>query len=165
LEKKLVFDETFSPICLSADTNVDSDLFTAGWGLQHVPKVLPNRKFDFSSVPQGDRALNEIPVRVIPENECLALKLGTRTDYQICVKGLEEGSSREVKSGTCVGDSGSPLMGRQNGRVVVIGVGSTTDCNTRYKISTYENLSVHKEWIADITKDGVWCQGSSTFFG
>ena len=131
LDRPLVFNSTFMPICLTTDKQPADNLVTLGWG---------NSNSGFHIVDND--CLNEADLNVVPDHVC-RLHYGPYLDTE---KIMCAGGEQNI----CNGDSGGPLMTRRNGLVYLMGITSfgRNDCGLVTKQPAgFERLSSHIEWL------------------
>ncbi|CAL8072406.1 unnamed protein product [Orchesella dallaii] len=97
--------------------------------------------------------LQESEVMVISNEECNAQFSGRITSNMVCV-GLAEGDKI-----SCVAEAGSPLMKREYGRMIQIGIATYgRGCTKKYSPGVNSRVTVLNDWIRMAAKDGSWCQ-------
>ena len=154
LAKDLIFNELIRPICLpilnseidiNQLLNSDSEVSTAGWGLDsYGGKSGPN--------------LNEVKVMIVPRVKCNQSysKLKARTIQKGITEQLLCAGSREDGKDACQGDSGGPLIYRlgQNleqewdGKYFQIGIVAFGHrCGDRNFPGVYTNVHYYLNWI------------------
>ena len=70
------------------------------------------------------------------------------------------GTDPSGRSGVCMGDSGGPVVGRQNGKVYLVGMPTAADCTTKVEhiLSGMTRLTFYRSnFIAQHTKGGQMC--------
>ena len=147
LETPLVFNETFTPICLPNFSRF-SNFFASGWGLVNL---------DFPGLETSlIQATCLMEAELTPRfwTACKSLYgLRVPTSQILCAGG---------KTNVCQGDSGGPLMSRKFGRVYSAGITShgKSDCGviTQYP-SVFEKITFHRDWILEKTVNAKWCDG------
>lgn len=136
LAQPFKFSQTMSPICLATQIPQRPQLFAAGWG-----DISKNRDAN---------CLREAPLTFVQPAECQKLH---RIDPKRTV-------CAGLNADTCVGDSGGPLMTKQNGKVSQVGVTSwgPTDCSTKNRpVGVYESIPAQMQWIREHTQGAQWC--------
>lgn len=146
LETPLLFNKTFTPICLPIFRQFNN-FFVSGWGLVNVDLPGDNSLIQSSCLMEAE---------LLPRHwtTCkTAYELRAPASQVLCAGG---------KTNICQGDSGGPLMSRKFGRVYSAGIASfgKYDCgvNTHYP-SVFEKITFHREWILDKTRGANWCNG------
>lgn len=153
LEKPLVFNETFTPICLPEFSEFDN-FVAAGWGKREGGVNF------FGEIEKLDtKCLREANLDVVPQWKCKRYHPYLNTDKAMCAGG---------HTGVCEGDSGGPLMTRKDGNVYQVGITSfgRKDCGIVTKTpSVFERVAAHYDWIRSKTRGAKWCKakGSAVF--
>ena len=147
LREPLTFNKTYSPICLP-NIRQFKNFFVAGWGLINV---------DFPGAGPTlvrSECLNEAELLPRTWLTCkLHYGIKVPTSQVFCAGG---------KTGTCMGDSGGPLMSRVYGRVYEAGITShgRSDCGVLSESpSVFEKITFHSDWILEHTSNAQWCRG------
>jgi len=152
LKKRIEFKNGLNPICLPNFEDTDN-MFAYGLGKQDKNGQLVNAK-----------VMHEVDLDRISDDRCEQL-LSTEEFKVEYHKELTMCSLNEFRrNNVCLGDSGSPVSTRKDGRVYGVGLPSTVEENCTlpdYRVfpTTYEKVYAHLEWIRDKTKDGYYCFG------
>lgn len=143
LDQAFKFNKTFMPICFSRNnfnrTQDIKNLITSGWGKQNQGEDLVHSD-----------CLQHTDLDIVSDHQC-SKHYGRNRDMRKLICG---GGSTT----TCDGDSGGPLMTRNNGRVFEVGVTSfgRKDCGLKTGTpSGFERISFHMDWINNITGNQV----------
>ncbi|XP_072549132.1 serine protease 33-like [Salminus brasiliensis] len=134
LNSSVTFTQYISPVCLAAAGstffNSTSAWFTS-WGVV--------------STGASPNTLQEIEVPVIGNRKCNCLYgVGMIRDNMMCAGFLTGGK------GLCIGDIGSPLVIKQNGRWIQAGIGSfNRGCGVENYPDVYTRVSQYQTWITE----------------
>ncbi|CAG9863827.1 unnamed protein product [Phyllotreta striolata] len=144
LDRRVVFNEYISPICLYTSPALYSTSLTAtGWGKTsedgHASKDLQKVNLNYIPIDACQRAYSIVPKDQLP--------FGIQDVSQLCA-GTPNG-----EGDTCQGDSGGPLQLKSNGRMFLVGITSFgIGCGTPQIPGVYTKVSYYVPWIEQI----VW---------
>ncbi|XP_064100996.1 clotting factor G beta subunit-like isoform X2 [Macrobrachium nipponense] len=142
LTKELVFASEIAPACLPTGNRNYSNQngIALGWG------AVNNETFALSTVAR------EVTLPILPPN-CNGIKVSSVkiTKMMLCAGG---------KGGkdTCSGDSGGPLMVKEEGRFTLVGITSFgSGCAKEGLPAVYTRMSEYQNWIMRNTQDAAYC--------
>ncbi|XP_063593874.1 chymotrypsinogen A-like isoform X1 [Penaeus indicus] len=140
LKSSLEWTDNVGPICLPPDNTFENrDAVITGWGLLDYPgSTLPDE-------------LQEAAVTVSDHKECkdtYAFSNFPVTDKHIC--------AADPGRDSCRGDSGGPLMTKENGVWVLLGLSSFSprECATEGVPGVYTRVSSYSTWILSKISSG-----------
>uniref|UniRef100_A0A914PDH9 Peptidase S1 domain-containing protein n=1 Tax=Panagrolaimus davidi TaxID=227884 RepID=A0A914PDH9_9BILA len=155
LSRDLEYSENVSPICISKTflPSEGDNAIVAGFGLLFI-EYDPYSNTGVDGVPTN--LLHEGIVEIKNLTECE--KITETIDGVICAGGINRG----VMSG----DSGGPIMGIKDNKFYLFGevhggAAFETEANdplTVNEIDSYTTVSLHCDWIEEITKGDVKCE-------
>ena len=146
LEEKLVFNSTFSPICLP-DFQTYDNFVASGWGLVNA------YSWDRGHHKVETQCLMEADLDIWKPRECDRHHPGLDHRKVICAGG-------NLKGTVCQGDSGGPLMTRKDGYIYQAGITSygRKDCGILTPSpAIFERTAAHYDWIRKQTRGANWC--------
>ncbi len=136
---KLETDIDLPPVKLhlSDDIPDGTEAVTMGWGIigYETRPDLPGWK--------NPDILQELPLKIVADNECRNIYPDELTDNMIC-------ASADNGKGSCIGDSGGPLIVKQNGEWVLTGItswGTDEGCATPGYPDVFTRVSKFKDFI------------------
>ncbi|RWS16290.1 hypothetical protein B4U79_14600, partial [Dinothrombium tinctorium] len=128
------------PICLPSKSETKFSPLTAlGWGDLFANSGIKPDKLQKVAIPQDD-------------NVCVQLFGIKFLLSHICV--IDKTS--ENKKYLCRGDSGGPLIRREQNKSTIIGIASFSNCRGDYP-AVFTRVSRYFDWIKNNTSDGLYC--------
>ncbi|XP_071402050.1 serine protease 27-like [Centroberyx affinis] len=133
LSSPVDFTDYIRPACLAANGSsfdAGTTSWVTGWGEINCRVPLPS--------PQR---LQQVDVPIVSNSQCNS-SYGVITDNMICA-GRPQGGK-----GSCYGDSGGPMVSKQDSRWIQSGVvSSSTDCALPDTPGVYTRVSQYQTWI------------------
>jgi secreted trypsin-like serine protease len=124
-----------------------------GWGVMQEVSGR-NTRISSAGAPQRNPAeLQTGDLEVLNEQKCKARQgYGHVSSFMLC--GITPRNSVAARQGrhvfTCLGDSGGPIMGKENGQMVQVGVVSwAVGCGTNDNPSVSMSVARYRNWITE----------------
>ena len=146
LKHPVKFENGLNPVCLP-DFDETDNMFAYGLGRQNKQEKQVSAE-----------VMHEVDLDRISTERCSKWWYGKTYDLSKTICTLNDKRNTAI----CMGDSGSPVSTRKDGRVYEVGIPSIapTMCNVDRTIypNGYEKVYAHLDWIRKHTMDGVFCQ-------
>ncbi|XP_048017521.1 chymotrypsinogen A-like [Megalobrama amblycephala] len=136
LSSSVTFSDYIKPVCLAAAGSVFSagtDSWVTGWGrLQYNDTKLPD-------------TLQEVMIPIVNNTDCDNAYGGGITNNMICAGLLNQGGK-----GSCLGDSGGPMVSKKDSLWIQSGIvsfGKSNGCAQPEYPGVYTRVSQYQNWI------------------
>lgn len=122
-----------------------------GWGVMEEVSGRNTRIASTGTAQRNPAELRTGELQILDQNKCRARAgYGHVSNLMLC--GVTPRNSEAARQGrhvfTCLGDSGGPIMGRENGRMVQVGVVSwAVGCGVNDNPSVSANVAAYADWI------------------